>query len=188
MQLWKYPIDLFQQSFLAIFICKNEAYLSNFSKQSIFSLHTHSVWETTVMHKEVSGWTVNFGPNFPESPFLELKTRISPPPSPFRKTSDLGWPKFTPEYPTPQENCQRVQVRDVNLRKLECRVRCRQYGNMTMQGCVLNRDQVFKIRYCIHGVVYLNERFYTECSFRTGSRHTHTLTHTSKPPPPTHTH
>ena len=51
------------------------------------------------MHKQVSGWTVNFGPNFPESPFLELKTRKPPPP--FRKTSDLGWPKFTPEYPPP---------------------------------------------------------------------------------------
>ena len=50
------------------------------------------------MHKQVSGWTVNFGPNFPVSPFLELKTR-KPPPPPFRKTSDLGWPKFTLEYP-----------------------------------------------------------------------------------------
>ena len=45
-------------------------------------------------------WTVNFGPNFPESPFLELKTR-KPLPPPFQKTSDLGWPKFTPEYPPP---------------------------------------------------------------------------------------
>ena len=50
------------------------------------------------MHKQVSGWTVNFGPKFPESPFLELKTR-KPPHPPFRKTSDSGWPKFTPEYP-----------------------------------------------------------------------------------------
>ena len=58
------------------------------------------MWETTVMHKQVSGWTVNFGPNFPEYPFLEFKTRIPPPP-PFRKTSDLGWPKFTLEYPPP---------------------------------------------------------------------------------------
>ena len=84
----------------------------------IISLHIRSMWETTVMHKQVSGWAVNFGPNFPESPFLELKTRKPPPPSPhfrklqiwddqsllwntppFRKTSDLGWPKFTPEYP-----------------------------------------------------------------------------------------
>ena len=32
------------------------------------------------MHKQVSGCTVNFGPNFPESPFLELKTRKPPPP------------------------------------------------------------------------------------------------------------
>ena len=76
------------------------------------------MWETTVMHKQVSGWTVNFGPNFPESPFLELKTRKPPPhfgkleilndqsllrntPPTFRKTSDLGWPKFTPKYPPP---------------------------------------------------------------------------------------
>ena len=58
------------------------------------------MWETTVMHKQVSDWTVKFGPNFPESPFLELKTR-NPPPPPFWKTSDLGWPKFTPEYPPP---------------------------------------------------------------------------------------
>ena len=64
----------------------------------IVSLHIRSMWETTVMHKQVSGWTVNFGPNFPESPFLELKTRKPPP---FWKTSDLGWPKFTPEYPPP---------------------------------------------------------------------------------------
>ena len=70
-------------------------------KDSIFccfiSLHIRSMWETTVMHKQVSGWTVNFGPNFPESPFLELKS--TKPPPPFGKTSDLGWPKFTPEYP-----------------------------------------------------------------------------------------
>ena len=60
------------------------------------------MWETTVMHKQVSGWTVNFSPNFPESPFLELKTRSPPPPPPpFRVTSDLGWPKFTLEYPPP---------------------------------------------------------------------------------------
>ena len=100
----------------------------------LISLHIRSMWETTVMHKQVSGWTVNFGPNFPESPFLELKTRKPPPPilenfrfgmtkvysgiplhfgklqiwddqsllrntPPFRKTSDLGWPKFTLEYP-----------------------------------------------------------------------------------------
>ena len=69
----------------------------------LISLHIHSMWETTVMHKQVSGCTVNFGPNFPEYPFLESQTRIPPPP-PFRKTSDLGWPKFTPEYPPILEN------------------------------------------------------------------------------------
>ena len=86
----------------------------------LFSLHIRSMWETTVMHKQVSGWTVNFGPNSPVYPFLELKTRIPPPilenlrfgmtkvyseipppPPPFWKTWDLGWPKFTPKYPPP---------------------------------------------------------------------------------------
>ena len=66
------------------------------------------------MHKQVSGWTVNFGPTFPDQSLL----RNTPPPilenfrfgmtkiysgipPPFWKTSDLGWPKFTPEYPPP---------------------------------------------------------------------------------------
>ena len=145
--------------------CTNE---ENDMKWDFISLHIRSMWETTVMHKQVSGWTVNFGPNFPESPFLELKTRKPPPPHfgklqiwddqsllrntplpPFRKTSDLGWPKFTgipPHFgklqiwdkkcllrnipppisenfrfgmtkvysgiPLPNENCQRVQVRE----------------------------------------------------------------------------
>ena len=72
------------------------------------------------MHKQVSGRTVNFGPNSPVYPFLELnsgiplppisenfrfgKTKVYsgiPPPPPFRKTSDLGRPKFTLEYPPP---------------------------------------------------------------------------------------
>ena len=68
----------------------------------MISLHIRSMWETTVMHKQVSGWTVNFGPNSPVYPFLELNSGIPPPP--FRKTSDLGWPKFTPEYPPISEN------------------------------------------------------------------------------------
>ena len=51
------------------------------------------------MHKQVSGRTVNFGPNSPVYPFLELNSGIPPPP--FRKTSDLGRPKFTPEYHPP---------------------------------------------------------------------------------------
>ena len=105
----------------------------------LISLHIRSMWETicdaqagfwlvstyvvcerlSVMHKQVSGWTVNFCPNFPESSFLEFQTRKPPPPPisenfrfemikvysgispPFRKTSDLRWPKFTLKYPPP---------------------------------------------------------------------------------------
>ena len=52
----------------------------------------------SVMHKQVSSWTVNFCPNSPESPFLEFQTR-KPPLQKKWKTSDLRWPKFTPEYP-----------------------------------------------------------------------------------------
>ena len=69
----------------------------------IISLHIRSMWETTVMHKQVSGCTVNFGPNFPESPLSGIEDQKAPPP-PFRKTSDLGWPKFTLEYPPISEN------------------------------------------------------------------------------------
>ena len=132
------------------------------------------MWETTVMHKQVSGWTVNFGPNSPVYPLLRntpppilenfwfgmtkvyseippqfgklqiwddqsLLWNTPPPPTnfgkfqiwddqsllrntpspnlenfrfgmtkvyseippatPIWKTSDLGWPKFTPKYP-----------------------------------------------------------------------------------------
>ena len=99
----------------------------------LVSLHIRNMWETTVMHKQVSGRTVNFGPNFPDQSLLwntpppphfgklqicddQSLLRNTPPilknfrfgmtkvysgipPPPFRKTSDLGWPKFTPEYP-----------------------------------------------------------------------------------------
>ena len=54
------------------------------------------------MHKQVSGWTVNFCPNSPVCPFLEFQTRK--PPSPQWKTSDLRWPKFTPVYHPPSQN------------------------------------------------------------------------------------
>ena len=116
-----------------------------FSMLLLVSLHIRSMWETTVMHKQVSGCTVNFGPKFPESPFLESQTRKpphfgklqiwddqsllrnTPPPilenfrfgmtkvysgipSPFWKTSDLGWPKFTSEYPPP--NFGKLQIWD----------------------------------------------------------------------------
>ena len=37
---------------------------------SFISLHIRSMWETTVMHKQVSGWTVNFGPNFQDQSLL----------------------------------------------------------------------------------------------------------------------
>ena len=72
--------------------------LSLLARRISLLVSTYVVCERlSVMHKQVSGWTVNFCPNFPESPFLELQTRK--PPLPFRKTSDLRWPKFTPEYP-----------------------------------------------------------------------------------------
>ena len=84
----------------------------------IWLVSTYVVCERlSVMHKQVSGWTVNFCPNSPESPFLEFQTRkpmknfrfemtkfnSKIPPSPQWKTSDLRWPKFTPKYP-PMKN------------------------------------------------------------------------------------
>ena len=83
----------------------------------VISLHTHSVSETTVMHKQVSGWTVNFGPNFPdykvysEIPPLQKTsdlrfemTKVYSEIPPLQKTSHLRWPKFTPKYPPAPEN------------------------------------------------------------------------------------
>ena len=71
-------------------------------------------------------------PPIPENFRFGMTKVYSGIPPPFQKTSDLGWPKFTPEYPPPilenfrfgmtkvysgiptppNENCQRVQVRD----------------------------------------------------------------------------
>ena len=51
----------------------------------------------SVMHKQVSGWTVNFCPNSPESPFLEFQTR-KPPPH-FGKLQI--WDDQPPKYPSP---------------------------------------------------------------------------------------
>ena len=74
----------------------------NLTNQDISILFKDLVCERlSVMHKQVSGWTVNFCPNSPESLFLEFQTRKPPQ----WKTSDLSWPKFTSECP-PYENLQ----------------------------------------------------------------------------------
>ena len=49
------------------------------------------------MHKQVSGCTVNFGPNFPESPFLESQTRKPPPP--ISENFRFGMTKVYPGIP-----------------------------------------------------------------------------------------
>ena len=73
-------------------------------KCTLLLVSTYVVCERlSVMHKQVSGWTVNFCPNSPDSPFLEFQTKKAPPPT-FRKTSDLRWPKFTLKYPPISEN------------------------------------------------------------------------------------
>ena len=72
-----------------------------------FLVSTYVVCERlSVMHNQVSGWTVNFCPNSPESPFLEFQTRKPP----LWKASYLRWPKFTPKYPPP--NFGKLQIWD----------------------------------------------------------------------------
>ena len=69
------------------------------------SLHIRSMWETICDAKHIPVHilqTVNFCPNFPESPFLEFQTRKPPPP--FQNTSYLRWPKCTLKYPPISEN------------------------------------------------------------------------------------
>ena len=56
-------------------------YASYWNHCAHFLVSTYVVCERlSVMHKQVPGWTVNFCPNFPESPFLEFQTRKPPPP------------------------------------------------------------------------------------------------------------
>ena len=60
------------------------------------------------MHKQVSGCTVNFGPNFPEYPFLESHTRIPRPH--IWKTSDLDDQSLL--WNTPAPNFGKLQIWD----------------------------------------------------------------------------
>ena len=66
-----------------------------------FLVSTYVVCERlSVMHKQVSGWTVNFCSNkFSRKPLSGISDQKAPPPQ--WKTSDLRWPKFTLEYPPP---------------------------------------------------------------------------------------
>ena len=64
----------------------------------IISLHIRSMWETTVMHKQVSGCTVNFGPNF-----WNLRPE-SPPPPPFPENFRFGMTKVYSGIPPISEN------------------------------------------------------------------------------------
>ena len=47
--------------------------------KQIISLHIRSMWETTVMHKQVSGWTVNFGSKFSRKPLSGIEDQKAPP-------------------------------------------------------------------------------------------------------------
>ena len=88
------------------FQMKKTYFSSRNIKCTLLLVSTYVVCERlSVMHKQVSGWTVNFCPNSPDSPFLEFQTRKPLPP--FRKTSDLRWPKFTLKYPP---NFRKLQI------------------------------------------------------------------------------
>ena len=80
---------------------------------STYLVSTYVVCERlSVVHKQVSvhiPQTVNFCPNSPETPFWNFRPE-SPPPSNW-KTSDLRWPKFTPEYPYPSPNWKTSDLR-----------------------------------------------------------------------------
>ena len=63
---------------------------------TVISLHICSMWET-ICDAQAGFWlNSKFLSKFSRKPF----SGISDPP--FWKTSDLRWPKFTPEYPPPQ--------------------------------------------------------------------------------------
>ena len=62
------------------------------------------------MHKQVSGCTVNFGPNFPESPFLESQTRKAPPP--ISENFRFGMTKVYSGIPPPPHHFGKLQIWD----------------------------------------------------------------------------
>ena len=64
------------------------------------SLHVRSMWET-ICDAQAGFWlNSKFLSKFSRKPLSGISDQKAPPP-PFRKTSDLRWPKFTPEYPPP---------------------------------------------------------------------------------------
>ena len=63
----------------------------------IFSLHIRSMWET-ICDAQAGFWlNSKFLSKFSRKPLSGISDQKAPPP--FRKSSDLRWPKFTPEYP-----------------------------------------------------------------------------------------
>ena len=66
----------------------------------LVSLHIRSMWET-ICDAQTGFWlNSKFLPKFSRKPLSGISDQKAPPP-PFRKTSDLRWQKFTPEYPPP---------------------------------------------------------------------------------------
>ena len=63
----------------------------------------------SVMHKQVSGWTVNFCPNFPESPFSGIADQKAPPP-PFGKLQI--WDDQSLLRNTPPPHFRKLQIWD----------------------------------------------------------------------------
>ena len=63
-----------------------------------FSLHIRSMWET-ICDAQAGFWlNSKFLSKFSRKPLSGISDQKAPP---FRKSSDLRWPKFTPEYPPP---------------------------------------------------------------------------------------
>ena len=66
------------------------------------SLHIRSMWET-ICDAQAGFWlNSKFLSKFSRKPLSGISDQKAPPP--FRKTSDLRWPKFTLEYPPILEN------------------------------------------------------------------------------------
>ena len=75
-----------------------KCFLPRVLQTNIISLHIRSMWET-ICDAQAGFWlNSKFLSKFSGKPLSGISDQKAPPP-PFWKTSDLRWPKFTPEYP-----------------------------------------------------------------------------------------
>ena len=96
--------------------------------------------------KQVSGWTVNFCPNSPESPFLEFQTRKAPPPPENEKLQIWDDQSLHRNTPPPHEKLQIWDVRNPPPQNEKLQIRwCPKCPKFTYSGIPLPPNEKLQI-------------------------------------------